>query len=304
MSIGLNVVNSNRLVSDVNSYERRGECFEQTQSINDVKSDMQSDLYREDYYESNDGLTVIRNNLEEYDTSLTITSFGSPVTNETLFILTDIGSKLSGKLDNCPWNYKSDLVEWDGELINSVGTTNTLMLYQLSVTKNDDYGLESIYNLDYYTTLPSEISGYDPQLGKRVGILVEMQNNAVVGYYILNSNIENYTQLTAFNFKAEEVISIYKNSLNKQVPITGTTLTQESTGHSIKFKFDNMSEISGQVVGHNYMVINNVLTELDIPAEQSTFDAKIGMGINEVDIEIYGTDAFLLKLNYQKLVKN
>lgn len=303
MTIGINIINSNRLVSDVNAYQLRDSYLEDTRELNKVLNDRRINMYQENYYQSKDGLTVIENKLSKVDTELKMNSFNILGTNEPLFIATDLGSYFSGKIPYCAWPYKDDLVEWDGKLIKSIKTTNKLMMYQFSVERNNTSGLEGIYNLDYYTDIPDAVVDYDVQLDNRVGILVEVKDSAVVGYTILNSNIKDYNRLFAYNLRGNEIMVVYKDVLKKQLPIPGTEITEDTEGDLIKLNFSEMSHIEGQLIGHRQTVVHAGPVVKEISFDTSLFSMDVGSGVDSVELEIYGTNEFLIQLNYRMLIK-
>ena len=309
--IRINIITSNRLLSDVVGYDTRLVYSDDSKKVNEALSAAKVDLYR-DYngYTNKEGNISIPNTLTKVETKMIFQSFNFPIINEPLFVRTDKGSILTGPFNNFEWNYDENMVEWDGTNHTYTGGTEGIefRLFKLFIT--DDYDvsneiLTNIYNLTYYDRFGTvdEFNTTPLYLDGQVGILAKLKNNAVVGYTILNSNIEDWEYLSIFNLNCNRLVTVNKGNLQKMFKVGDTEDYEQVTGHLIELNFETAQKLSLEVMGHREIIVRTIFGEEIYNSEITNLNYDLGPGAGSIELEIYGTDLFQLDVDYQKTVK-
>lgn len=305
--IRVNVIHSNRLVSDTIAYSTRNEYLNKSRKIEEAVTKAKTDLFLDERgYSSEDGAIQIGNPMNLETNSLRVYSFYDIQGIEPLFIRTNLGSQLTQPFENFQWKYKDSILEWNGkELTVPVPEEGTqYLLYKLQVDFGVTHMVENIYSLDYYTAIPTTPGTYDMLMEGYVGILVELKDSTVVAYTILNSVIDDYEWAYIYNLKGEELVEIRRDALVKPSGGDGVEMYGEVAGHLIRLNFEYPEKFVGEFLRFKEIHVRSSLHEEVITAsDNDTLELPLGHGLGELVLEVYGTDAFTLETQYRRHMK-
>lgn len=302
--VRIGIVNSNRLISDLNTHQERQQISKDYEPIREVRDRARLDMYRDlEGYTASDGLYHIHNNKERVETETEIDHVFVD-TEDTLYIQTSDGrAKLTNPLPDIQWKYDESIVDWDGSTLKLLDGNSEYLMYILTIYEDNTERLENIYNLDYYTKIP-EGSSYSPDLEGGVGILVKTKNNAVTSYVILNSEIEEFEGLVAYNLEGKRVLQIAKNSLSRYLQIPYTIMFDLITGHYVEVNLDYINRFEFEAQDHILVSVETPIWEGELDHDEYQLEVDLsGEKDNNLVFEIYGTDIYSIKVFHEMLLK-
>lgn len=259
--INISSIHTNRLKSDSTHFQ---ENLQETGNVKErckVLMEAKEDHYRNEYgYVSDNGKYHLDNLKEDYEVEMVFDLFSHlPEFKSRIYLETDNGGYYYGDLPKSDWIHDDSIAEWDGETlkVDMEDEDVSFMWYEFQISENNTYEFDNIYKLDYFVAIPNE-EWQSPNNGK-VKILVKMRNNSVVGYTILNPNINNYEYLVGYDLNGLEVFKVVKNYEERLVRklLGSNILFIESTGHLISLSFPEMLHL-------NLNVSNPLFTEINI----------------------------------------
>ena len=306
LTIRIGVLNTNRLVSDLVSNKERKSMSEVAALSDDLRSNAKRDLYKNQMgYQLSDSDLFLPNPLEKTDIQAKVLGTYDLTFEEPLFLVTDRGNAcLTLPLPNTQWAYNPNMVGWDGtKLTLPQESTDEYYLYILNIWEGNTERLDNLYSLDYYTKIP-EGKEYTPNLEGGVGILLQVKDRTVASYFILNQKLESYQSILAYDLTGKEVFRLSKNALSRYLPIPASTEMDMVTGHYIKLNFDWMDKVELDLNGHTLTRIDSPIWNGEVSYNQEDLEIKLsGEQDSYVELEIYGTDTFRIKVNYNVYMK-
>lgn len=308
--IRVNIINTNRLISDSITFEERRIHSDIGKKINKTEVTAKVDFYSNpEGYLDDGGVIHIDSETQSTDSHLSMISFNEFVTTEPLLIRTNKGCVLTLPFENFQWKYDRYLVGWDGEKVTLPGKEEAVSYryYRFNVLPGGNELVKNIYSLDYYEEIEQEAysTDYILDLQGSVGILVKMKNSAVERYTILNSVIEDYDWGYVYNLQGKEIVEVRRDFLAESLPVGDTGLHELVEGHSIKVKMDTPEELTGEFRNHKLIRIRSSIHDGVVPDDgEGSIKVFLPPQIeDDVELSVYGTDIFTLQIWYKRQLR-
>lgn len=284
---------------------------EETRTLSESKRKLEdkalNDFYRKDHdYVSDDTEVVIENNKQDVLGIMNFDSRGAELSTNPVFVQTDSGATFIGRLPKSKWKYVEGMVEYENGVLTYKETEEELneqgieyLMHKFYIDDNQTEKFDAIYNLDYYTAIPS--NNYNMYLGYEAAVILKTKENSVVSYTIIGEEIDrDYTDIKVLDIKGNVLVEVNKDSLSKtmQIPVSDGEFVHYK-GHLITIKNLNLERLDIDLSGHRFteVTIDGVRRDYGFNEDYLQLDITVQNKEN-IRIETYGRESLDLLLEY------